>query len=236
MDRSPEEMLFKDRDDAGRALAARLAEHAGRSDVLVLGLPRGGVPVAAQVAALLHAPLDVWLVRKLGVPGHEEYAMGAIASGGIVDLDEDVVRQLGLSTADVQRVLVRESAELERRERLYRHGRALPKIRGKLVIVVDDGLATGSTMRAAVSALRKLEPARIIAAAPVASSQACAELARHADECVCVSTPEPFHAVGAWYHDFRPTSDEEVAAYLERFGDGGTLSSKSGTSSGRRAL
>ncbi len=215
------DFVFEDRRAAGKALAAKLAGYAGRSDVLVLGLPRGGVPVAAQVAAALDAPLDVLLVRKLGVPGHEEFAMGAIASGGIVDLDEDVVHQLGLTGAQIQGVLRRESLELERRERAYRRDRAPPAIHGKTVIVVDDGLATGSTMRAAVSALRKQQPARIVVAVPVASPEACVELARQADECVCVLRPEPFHAVGLWYHDFTATTDEEVVDWLERCGDGG---------------
>ncbi len=214
-----EDMRFADREDAGRALAVRLVEYADRDDVLVFGLPRGGVPVAAQVAAALHAPLDVLLVRKLGVPGHEEFAMGAIASGGIVDIDENIVRSLGVTRTQVGHVLERETAELDRRERVYRRGREMPPVRGKTVIVVDDGLATGATMRAAVSALRKLDPARIVAATPVASNEACDELRRHADECVCVSTPEPFYAVGVWYRDFTPTTDEEVTTWLNRFGN-----------------
>ena len=229
MDFEPEDVRFADREDAGRALAERLAHHAGRDDVVVLGLPRGGVPVAAQVAAGLHAPLDVLLVRKLGVPGREELAMGAIASGGIVELDEDTVKQWGITRTQVKHVLERETAELERRASAYRHGREMPSVRGRTVIVVDDGLATGATMRAAVSALRKLGPASIVVAVPVGSNEACDEMRRHADECVCVRTPHPFFAVGAWYHDFTPTTDEEVTMWLERFravGDGGPDSLK----------
>jgi predicted phosphoribosyltransferase len=213
-------MRFADREDAGRALAEQLAEYDARGDVLVRRLPRGGVPVAAQVASALHTPLDVLLVRKLGAPGHEELAMGAIASGGIVDLDENIVKHLGVTPAQVELVLRREAAELERRERVYRNGRAMPSVRGKTVIVVDDGLATGATMRAAVSALRQLDPARIVAATPVASNEACDDLRRLADECVCVSTPDPFYAVGAWYRDFTPPTDEEVTAQLDRSGEG----------------
>ena len=214
--------LFRDRSEAGRALGALLAEYANRPEVLVLGLPRGGVPVAAEVAEALCAPLDVWIVRKLGVPDHEECAMGAIASGNILDLDRERIDELGLSKTEVERVILRESAELDRREQAYRRGRPRPEVHGKTVVIVDDGLATGATMRAAVSALRQLSPARIVVAVPVASNEACQDLARRADECACVSTPHPFLAVGAWYEDFRPTTDEEVVACLQRFGDGKT--------------
>jgi predicted phosphoribosyltransferase len=206
MDFGSEDMRFADRDDAGRALAKRLGRYADRDDVVIFGLPRGGVPVAAQVATALHAPLDVLSGRKLGAPGHEEFAMGAIASGGIVGLDENIVKHLGVTRTQVEHVLRRETAELERRGRAYRQGRAMPSVRGMTVIVVDDGLATGATMRAAVMALRKHDPARIVAATPVASNEACDQLQRLADECVCVSTPEPFYAVGAWYRDFTPTA------------------------------
>jgi predicted phosphoribosyltransferase len=186
----------------------------------VLGLPRGGVPVAAEVASALHAPLDVWIVRKLGVPGHEEYAMGAIASGGVIDLDRERIAELRIRMADVEDVVRKEASELGRRERAYRRGRSPPDVRGKTIILVDDGLATGSTMRAAVSALRQLAPARIVVGVPVAAEEACADLGDRADACVCVSRPDPFYAVGAWYEDFRPTTDDEVIACLERFGDG----------------
>ncbi len=232
---NPKDLPFSDRIDAGRALARQLLPYAGRSDVIVLGLPRGGVPVAAQVAALLRAPLDVWLVRKLGVPGHEEYAMGAVASGGIVEIDDATVREAGLAESDVQRVLRRETRELERRERAFRRGRPPPAIRGKTVILVDDGLATGWTMRAAVSSLRTLAPAAIVSAVPIASSEACAEIARHVDACVCVATPEPFRAVGVWYEDFTATTDEEVVAYLERFGDGHLIDDAASLPRGRSA-
>lgn len=223
MRHSPDDMMFENRHSAGQALAERLTRYARRPDVLVFGLPRGGVPVAAQVAAFLQAPLDVWIVRKLGVPGHEELAMGAISTGGVIDLDEDRIHELGVRATQVEDVIRRENAELERRDRAYRRGRPPPQVRGKTVILVDDGLATGSTMRAAVSALRALAPARIVVAVPVASKEACADLGAHADECVCVSSPEPFHAVGAWYRDFTPTTDEEVSMWLRRFGDGEVL-------------
>ncbi len=216
MNARSQERVFEDRIEAGRALAAQLARYAGRGDVIVLGLPRGGVPVAEQVAQILGAPLDVFLVRKLGVPGHEEHAMGALASGGVTEVDGDLVRTLGISAAAVRATVRREQAELERRERVYRAGRAPVDVRGRTVIVVDDGLATGATMHAAVSALRMAQPARIVVAVPVASVDACSELARHADECVCVSTPEPFRAVGPWYREFDATEDSEVLACLER--------------------
>lgn len=225
--------LFKDRSEAGRALGARLARYAGRPDVLVLGLPRGGVPVAAGVAEALGAPLDVWIVRKLGIPGHEECAMGAIASGGILDLDRERIDTLGLSRTELERVILRESAELARREQAYRLGRPQPEVRGKTIVLVDDGLATGATMRAAVSASRQLSPARIVVAVPVASSEACQDLASLADECACLSTPQPFRSVGTWYEDFRPTTDEEVVACLQRFGDGKTDRSTGPASKGK---
>jgi predicted phosphoribosyltransferase len=211
-------MLFRDRADAGRELARRLAKYAHRDDVLVLGLPRGGVPVAFEVARALNAPLDVFLVRKLGVPGHEELAMGAIASGGVRVLNEEVVRGLGVSDEVLDRVAAQEQQELERRERDYRgtrRGVAAPAdVRDRTVILVDDGLATGSTMRAAVSAVRQLHPARIVVAVPVGSADTCEEFQRIADEVVCARTPEPFYAVGLWYRDFSQTSDEEVRDLL----------------------
>ena len=215
--------MFKDRSDAGRRLAARLSHFAGRDDVLVLALPRGGVPVGYEVAEALGAPLDVFLVRKLGTPGQEELAMGAIASGGVRVLNDRVVGALRLSRTVIDRVEARERQELERREREYRAGRPPPDVRGKTVILVDDGLATGSTMRAAVAALRRLGPARVVVAVPVGASETCEEFAGEADETVCAHEPEPFFAVGAWYDDFSQTTDDEVRDLLARSGeaDGG---------------
>ena len=203
-------MRFRNRTDAGQQLAARLAEYGGRSDVIVLALPRGGVPVASEVATRLKAPLDVFLVRKLGVPGHPELAMGAIAEGGIEVLSEDLIRDLGIPHALVQQVAVRERLELERRDVLYRGGRQAPAVRDRTVIVVDDGLATGSSMQAAVLALRQHAPARIVVAVPVGARDTCERLRRLADEVVCVATPEPFDAVGLWYEEFAQTTDDEV--------------------------
>jgi putative phosphoribosyl transferase len=205
---------FRDRADAGRQLATRLTEYANRPDVIVLALPRGGVPVAFEVAASLSAPLDVLLVRKLGVPGHPELAMGAIAAGGVEVLSEDLIRDIGVPRALVQEVAVRERLELERRDRAYRHDRQPPIVCDRTVIVVDDGLATGSTMQAAVTALRQLAPAKIVVAAPVGARDTCARLGRIADRVVCLATPEPFNAVGLWYQEFGQTSDEEVARLL----------------------
>jgi predicted phosphoribosyltransferase len=208
-------MLFQDRPDAGRQLAAKLSHYAGFPTVLVLALPRGGVPVAAEVAHALHAPLDVFIVRKLGLPGHEELAMGALASGGVRVLNDDVVKCLDVPEDVIDAVTAKEQRELERRERIYRDDRPPPEVRGRIVILVDDGLATGSTMRAAVAALRRLRPARIVVAVPVGAAQTCEELRQEADEVVCGRTPEPFYAVGLWYGDFSPTSDEEVRELLE---------------------
>ncbi|MEJ8853445.1 phosphoribosyltransferase family protein [Variovorax robiniae] len=207
---------FRDRRAAGRALALALTAYGGQADVRVLALPRGGVPVAFEVARALHAPLDVFVVRKLGVPGHEEYAMGAIASGEVQVLDEEVVRRLGISEAAIDRVVNAERAELERREQRYRCARPAPEVRGCRVLLVDDGLATGATMRAAVRALRLLDPARIVVCSPVASVQAAALLREEADEVVCLGTPAHFRAVGAWYVDFSQTTDEEVMELLGR--------------------
>jgi putative phosphoribosyl transferase len=209
-------MLFRDRADAGRQLGSRLEAYAGRPDVLVLALPRGGVPVAYEVARALHAPLDVFLVRKLGLPGHQELAMGAIATGGVRVLNEDVVRALDIPDDVIETVAAEEREELERRERIYRGDRPAPDVRGRTVILVDDGLATGSTMRAAVAALRQQQPARIIVAVPVGAAETCAELNGEADEAVCLRTPEPFYAVGLWYEDFSQTTDEEVRDLLRR--------------------
>jgi putative phosphoribosyl transferase len=208
------EVRFRDRADAGRALARVLSHYAGRDDVIVLALPRGGVPVAAEVAKELGAPLDVFLVRKLGVPGHEELAMGAIASGGVLVLDEGVLRWLGISEEQVQRALARELDELRRREAAYRDGRPLPDLKSKTVILVDDGLATGASMQAAARAVRRHEPARIVIAVPVASRATCDQFRDDVDEVVCAVTPEPFYAVGNWYEDFSQTSDHEVRELL----------------------
>jgi len=207
-------MLFKDRPDAGRQLATRLSKYANRTDVLVLALPRGGVPVASEVARQLHVPFDVFLVRKLGVPAHPELAMGAIAEGGVEVLSDDLIREIGIPNSVVQQVAVRERMELDRRDAMYRHGRPRPEIRGRTVIVVDDGLATGSSMQAAVIALRRLEPARIVVAVPVGAKDTCERLAHLADQVVCAFTPEPFQAVGLWYQQFAQTTDDEVRRLL----------------------
>lgn len=205
---------FADRRHAGKTLAAQLASYANRSDLLVLGLPRGGVPVAYEVARALHAPLDVFLVRKLGVPGDEELAMGAIASGGVRILNEEVTSRIHISDSTIDEVAGREQQELERRERLYRGDQAAPDVQGRTVILVDDGLATGSTMRAAAVAVRQMRPSKIIVAVPVAAAETCAELRSEVDDVVCGATPEPFMAVGAWYSDFEQTSDDEVRKLL----------------------
>jgi putative phosphoribosyl transferase len=206
--------LFRDRVDAGRALASALMSYAGRADVIVLALPRGGVPVAYEVARALGAPLDVFLVRKLGLPGQEEFAMGAIASGGIRLINEDVVHGYGVSDTQIEAVAETEQRELDRRERAYRDGRPLPRVAGRTVIVVDDGLATGFSMRAAVMALREHSPSRIVVAVPVAASDTCEEFRMIVDDIVCAETPEPFFAVGIWYEDFSQTTDDEVHELL----------------------
>lgn len=211
---------FRDRADAGRQLAQRLRDYAGRDDVLVLALPRGGVPVAYEVAAALDVPIDVFLVRKLGVPGQEELAMGAIASGGVRVLNDHVVRTLGISEEEIDRVAVQEQRELERRERAYRKGRPPPELRGRTVILIDDGLATGSTMRAAIDAVRQQGAREVIVAVPVAAVSTCEEFRREVDDIVCAQTPEPFYAVGLWYEDFSQTTDEEVYELLERTAGG----------------
>ncbi|MBN9518071.1 phosphoribosyltransferase [bacterium] len=211
-------MLFRDRIDAGRRLAERLTHYAGRDDVVVLALPRGGVPVGHEVAEALGAPLDVFLVRKLGVPGHEELAMGAIASGGVRVLNDRVVRPLGISAAAIERVAAEERRELVRREREYRGDRPPLDVRGKTVILVDDGLATGSTMRAAVAAVRRLGPAKVVVAVPVGAAETCEDFEEEADEAICAMEPEPFYSVGAWYEDFSQTTDDEVRELLGRTG------------------
>lgn len=205
---------FENRSEAGAVLAAELMDYADRDDVLVLGLPRGGVPVAYQVARTLRVPLDVLVVRKIGAPGHEELAIGAIASGGRVVLSQDLIAALGVSPAQLEAIVRREQAELARRERTYRGDRPLPDLRGRTVILVDDGLATGSTMRAAVAAVRQQAPARIVVAAPVAAAQTCDEFRNEVDEVVCPLTPPYFQAVGQWYEDFGQTTDAEVIERL----------------------
>jgi predicted phosphoribosyltransferase len=208
-------VLFRDRADAGRALAERLApRYQGAPKVRVLGLPRGGIPVAAEVAARLAAPLDVFVVRKLGVPGHEELAMGAIATGGVRVVNDDVVRHLGITADTFDRVAALEQAELERREAAYRGGRPPADVGGATVILVDDGLATGSTMRAAVAAVRQRGPAKVVVAVPVAAPQTRDDFAREVDDVVCVATPDPFLAVGRFYGDFTQTTDAEVGDLL----------------------
>ncbi len=206
--------LFTDRRHAGRVLAAALHAYAGRPDLLVLAIPRGGVPVAFEVARALRAPLEVLVVRKLGLPGQEEYAMGAIASGGLQVLNQEALRRLALPEAAIAAVADVEQRELERRERLYRAGRRAADVRGRTVILVDDGLATGSSMLAALRSVRARHPARLVVAVPTASADSCERLRREADELVCASTPEPFGAVGQWYEDFSQTGDKEVCALL----------------------
>lgn len=207
---------FTDRADAGRQLARELTPYTGRDDVLVLGLPRGGIPVAYEVARYLGAPLDVFLVRKLGVPGHEELAMGAIASGNLRVLNREVVEGLGIDQPTIDAVTQREQQELRRREQLYRGNRPPPPITGRVVILIDDGLATGSTMRAAAAAIRQQSPAQVIVAVPVGAPDTCAMLRNEVDEVVCLITPEPFRAIGLWYRNFKQTTDEEVQALLDR--------------------
>ncbi len=205
---------FVNRAQAGTELGERLAAYSGRDDVVVLALPRGGVPVGREVARALGVPLDVFVVRKLGLPGQEELAMGALASGGTRVLNEELVHQLGLRAATIDRVVAREAIELERREQRYRAGRPPPDVTGRSVILVDDGLATGSTMRAAILALRAQDPARIVVAVPTAPPQACGELEGVADEVVCLMQPQPFYAVGMSYEDFAEVGDEEVRRLL----------------------
>lgn len=210
----PMERPFRSRRHAGQELANQLTAYAGRDDVLVLALPRGGVPVGFEVARALQAPLDVFLVRKLGVPGDEELAMGAIASGGVQVLNHDVIAAAAISQNALDRVVEREWEELARRERLYRDDRPPPSVAQRIVILVDDGVATGSTMRAAAAALRRMNPARIIAAVPVGAQETCEEIREEVDEVVCAVTPQSFVAVGAWYDDFAQTGDDEVAELL----------------------
>ena len=205
---------FRNRVDAGRILARALAAYGGTPDLLVLALPRGGVPVAFEVARTLRAPLDVFVVRKLGMPGHEEYAIGAIASGGVMVVNDEAVQAFGITQAELDAVASEERLELERRERSYRGGRPPPDLRGKTVILVDDGLATGSTMRAAVAALRLEGVRRLVVAVPTGAPETCDEIGALVDDLICAITPEPFQAVGLWYEDFGQTTDEEVRDLL----------------------
>ena len=209
-------MRFRDRTEAGKLLAAKLGRYANRADVVVLALPRGGVPVAFEVARALNAPLDLFLVRKLGVPGQEELAMGAIASGGGRVLNEEVVAYLRISDDLINAVAAEEELELERRERAYRGERPMPLIEGRTVILIDDGVATGSTMRAAVAALRQKSPAQIVVAVPTAADSTASELRAEVDDFVAVIEPEEFFAVGQWYENFSQTTDAEVRDLLER--------------------
>ena len=210
------EQAFANRSEAGRLLAEKLGKYAERDDVIVLGLPRGGVPVAYEVAKRLHAPFDVFIVRKLGVPGFEELAAGAIASGGVRVLNKDVMRAIPHADEMIELVSAKEEAELRRREELYRQRRGAPQVRDRTVILVDDGLATGATMRAAVKALRQSGAAKIVVAVPVGPRDTCAEIKELADETICLSTPEFFQAVGQYYEDFSQTGDAEVRELLAR--------------------
>src|SRR5688572_5411783 len=205
---------FADRREAGAELASRLRHYAGRNDVVILALPRGGVPVAFEIAEELDAPLDIFLVRKLGMPGHPEYAIGAIASGGVRVLSDEVIRLYRIPASVIEAIASEEQQELERREREYRKGAALISLRDRVVILVDDGLATGSTMRAAVRAVRQHQPARVVVAVPVGARETCREFADISDETICARTPEPFSAVGLWYGDFSQTADAEVQLLL----------------------
>jgi putative phosphoribosyl transferase len=207
---------FKDRRDAGRKLAQKLTAYAGQPNLLVLALPRGGVPVAYEVALALNAPLDIFLVRKLGLPGREELAIGAIATGGVRVLNHDIIRMLSVPDEVINFVARRELLELQRREKLYRGDRPSPDVHDQTIILIDDGLATGASMRAAVSGLRAWAPARIIVAVPTAAEKACEAFRTEVDEVVCAITPEPFYGVGRWYEDFSPTPDEEVRMLLEK--------------------
>lgn len=216
MYREAEEMVFENRVDAGRRLGSRLGAYANRKDVIVLGIPRGGVPVAFEVAAALGAPLDVFVSRKLGVPGQEELAFGAIASGGVRILDQELIEAAGIAHADVERITANVRKELERREKLYRGGRQPLVVQGKTVILVDDGIATGFSMRAAIAALRQMKPARVVVAVPVAPLHTCNALRSEVDELICPSKPEPFYAIGQFYDDFSQVTDEEVTELLQR--------------------
>ena len=209
-------MYFENRTEAGRKLAKRLSGYANRNDVIVLGVPRGGVPVAFEISQALKVPLDVFLVRKLGAPGQEELAMGAIASGGVRILDRETIEALGVSDLDIESITSKEQKELQRRERAYRGGRPPLDVHEKTVIVVDDGIATGSSLRAGIKALRQMKPARIVVAVPVAPASTCGHLEREVDELVCLDTPELFYAIGQFYADFSQVTDEEVQGLLRQ--------------------
>ncbi len=206
--------LFRDRSDAGRQVAWRLRRYENRDNVIVLALPRGGMPLGVEVARALNAPLDVFLVRKLGVPGQEELAMGSIASGGVQVENKEVIRMAGIVPEDIERVARKERQELKRREQVYRGDRSLPPIKEQIVILVDDGLATGASMRAAVQAVRQMRPKRLVVAVPVADPGVCRDFEREVDEIICVETPWPLHGVGAWYEDFHQVTDKEVQSML----------------------
>lgn len=216
VDRETKECIFETREDAGRRLASRLGTYRNRKDVIVLGIPRGGVPVAFEVAAALGAPLDVFVSRKLGVPGHEELAFGAIASGGVRILDREITEAVGISDAEVERITLNVRKELERRERVYRGGRQPLMVQGKTVILVDDGIATGSSVRAAIKALRQMNPTWLVVAVPVAPRSTCNRLRQEADELICVLAPRNFYAIGEFYEDFSQVADEEVTRLLLR--------------------
>lgn len=214
-----EEPRFHDRTQAGRVLAERLASYKGRDDVVVLALPRGGLPVALEVCRALRAPLDVFVVRKLGVPGHEELAMGAVASGGVRIINQHVVGELGIREADIDRVAKSEQREVQRRESRYRGDRDLAQLAGKTVILVDDGIATGSTMRAAIDAVTSEQPNRVVVAVPTAAASTCDEIGKKVDDVVCAMTPEPYYAVGAWYVEFPQLTDDDVRRILDEAAD-----------------
>lgn len=207
---------FENREEAGRELSNALAKYKDKPDTIILALPRGGVPVAHKVAKALNLPMDVWLVRKLGVPGHEELAMGAIALNGAFHINKEIALGLNIPQQLLNQVIAKERTELARRNKLYRQGRPIPDIRGKTVIIIDDGLATGATMRAAVELMRQMHAAKIVVAAPVGAKETCRVLAAVADEIACLRMPEPFYGVGQWYMDFSQTSDEEVQKLLEQ--------------------
>lgn len=225
-------MIFKNRRDAGRELAEKLLEYAGREDLVVLALPRGGVPVAFEVARRLRVPLDVFLVRKLGVPGQEELAMGAIASNAVRVLNRAVIRYLNVPDNILEAITAKEQLELNRREKAYRDNLPPPRIKGKTVILIDDGLATGATMRAAAQALKGFEPGKAIIAVPVAAAETCQDLRHEADEVICAVTPTPFRGVGLWYEDFSQVPDDEVRSYLQKARD----ELRSGEKTGRRPV
>ena len=207
--------LFKNRTDAGQQLASKLLTYQNEKAILILALPRGGVPVAFEIAKVLHAPLTVFLVKKLGVPGHEEVAMGAVAEGNIHILNQDLIQQLGITEQQIQHILQKKQQELTWHLQHYRQGKCLPTLNNKTIILVDDGIATGSTFKAAIQALKTLKPKKLVIAAPVASQDSLQEIASLADETVCLATPEPFYGVGQWYQHFDQTSDEEVLYLLQ---------------------